>query len=95
MTKNSLKEDLDNKYKILLDIKEDLEQDIKKLTRELQKKNWMFNLVFDELTKVKKEIDELPFEIKRCSICNEQYEKETSFHNKSNVCISCAYNGRR
>lgn len=93
--RNTLKKDLDNKYKILLDIKEETEQDINKLMRELKKKNWMFNLVYDELTKTKKEIDELPFEPKRCFICNKEYEKETSFHNGTNVCISCACNGRR
>lgn len=92
---NTLKEDLDKKYKILLDIKEETQNEINQLNHQLKKKYWMFNLVYDELTRTKKEIDELPSEPKRCFICNKTYPKRTDFHNDTNVCLECAYNGKR
>lgn len=91
---DNLKADLIKKSWELKTIKEETQNEVNQLKQQLKKKYWIFNLVDEELKKTQRELDSLPFEPKKCEICNKEYKNEHDFHNKSNVCISCAYNGR-
>lgn len=76
---DNLKADLLKKSGELKTIKEETQNEVNQLNHQLKKKYWIFNLVDEELKKTQRELDALPFEPKKCEVCNKEWKKKLVF----------------